>query len=239
MRMATLRNLISGVLYPRSATCIGCGCMRVDVLPWQLCSACAAALVRPEGPYCPTCGKPGWAFECPECAIRKPDALDGRLHAYTYSDTARRLIRALKYDNVVPAATALASGMAEAIPAHMQFDALVPVPLHKKRESVRGFNQARALCEALSLVTHIPVIQPLIRSRKTDTQTRLSREERASNVSGAFEATYDLSCKSILLVDDVCTTGATAIACANALKAQGAHTVILLTAARADEQSDD
>lgn len=147
------------------------------------------------------------------------------------------MVRALKYGSVSSAAAVLADGMEKAVPPG-RFDVQVPVPLHSMRERQRGFNQARLLSESLSRLTGIPTVDALIRIRATQTQTRLSREDRAENVLGAFQLRMPVEGLSILLVDDVLTTGATAVSCAEALKEAGARGVWLITAALANAGLD-
>ena len=235
--MATFSDTIARLLYPENAVCIACGALRVEDTARHLCSECADALIPLSPPFCPRCGASGWAMECPDCTARPQDALDQRISAYAYRDTAFLLIRALKYTNVECAAEALAPGIAAALPPDA-YDALVPVPLHKRRKTQRGFNQAYALCEALSKHTNLPVLDALTRNKPTKTQTRLSREGRLTNVRGAFSINAEITGRSLLLVDDVLTTGATALACAETLKAAGAVSVTLATAARVSEQED-
>jgi ComF family protein len=112
-------------------------------------------------------------------------------------------------------------------------DLAVPVPLHPNRLRSRGFNQAALLCRA-ALRGILPVRCGLLfRVRDTPAQTELGPGERWSNVQGAFVASPKVKGRSVLLVDDVTTTGATACACAEALVGQGADEVHLLTLARA------
>lgn len=232
--MAAIRDLIARALYPPDAVCIACGRLRVDAPGDGLCARCAGALVPLEGPFCPRCGAPGWQVECMDCAGKPPSALGGMASPFAYEGVAERLVRALKYGRVLPAADALARAMAQSAPEG-PFDAIVPVPLHKRRQRMRGFNQAGALCVALSPLLNLPTLDALRRTRATRTQTRLSAERRQENVQGAFEAIAPVSGLRLLLVDDVLTTGATAAACAEVLKAQGAARVFLLAAARAEE----
>ena len=110
------------------------------------------------------------------------------------------------------------------------FDALVPVPLHPKRLRERGFNQARALCDAVGRLRSLPVVEALWRERYTRTQTRLNADKRISNVRGAFVCRMDVRGMRLVLVDDVRTTGATARNCAETLLRAGAESVTLLTA---------
>jgi len=113
-------------------------------------------------------------------------------------------------------------------------DVLMPVPLHPKRLRERGYNQAALLADEIGRLRDMPVVETaLVRQRDTVTQARAaSAAERRGNVHDAFTSRHDLHNERILLVDDVCTTGATLDACAAALKAAGAGSVYGLTVAR-------
>jgi len=115
------------------------------------------------------------------------------------------------------------------------WDFLVPVPLHPVKQREREFNQAERLARRLSLASRIPLNQKVLkRIQPTRTQTRLSREERAENVRGAFALVdgVDLKGQRLVLIDDVMTTGATTNACARALRQGGAAKVCVWTLAR-------
>jgi ComF family protein len=109
-------------------------------------------------------------------------------------------------------------------------DVAVPVPLHFRKERVRGFNQARALASELEL----PLLDVLRRTRYTPSQTGLSAPKRKANVDGAFvlRRNMDVAGLRVVLVDDVSTTGATMEACAAVLRSAGAADVSAVTAAR-------
>ncbi len=114
-------------------------------------------------------------------------------------------------------------------------DMIIPVPLHKSRRRERSFNQALLLTRYLSRWTGIPLKDKLlIRHRPTPTQAGLSRKQRRRNVSGAFRVVdrTAVNKRSILLVDDVFTTGATMNECARILRKQGAHRIDVMTVAR-------
>ena len=96
-------------------------------------------------------------------------------------------------------------------------DAIVPIPLHPKRQRKRGYNQSQKIAEGISNITKTPIIaDAIIRKIHTNTQTRKNKEERAENVQGIFEVINDKAFenKNILILDDVITTGATCISCA-------------------------
>lgn len=236
--MAAPVDLIRRLLYPPDAVCLSCGALRVDDTR-GLCAACAETLTPLEGPFCPLCGEPGDGQPCLACMLQPAGALDGVRSAYAYEGTARQLIRALKYGSVHSAADALADGIVAAAGDLLPGATLVPVPLHRRRQRMRGFNQAEVLARAIAARSGNAVSCALARDRSTRTQTRFSREERARNVSGAFSALPRAAeGLSFLLVDDVYTTGATAAACAQALKAAGASRVVLLAAAKAFSHRD-
>jgi len=112
---------------------------------------------------------------------------------------------------------------------------IVPVPLHKSRERARGFNQAFELSKPLANMAQIPVLANLLsRVRPTKIQAGLSRRERRMNVAGAFvlSRSKTIEDKTVLLVDDVFTTGATLNECAKILRRNGARRVNVLTLAR-------
>ena len=214
--MAALWTVIRTLLYPEHAGCAGCGAMRVDRTEWGLCEPCAQRLE---------------AMHAPEEGLHGTAVLQEAYCPYPYAGIVKTLVRALKYNSVIPAANALADGMASSLPSGA-YDVLVPVPLYRTRQRQRGFNQAEVLCQALSARTGIPVLDALTRVRHTHTQTHLTREGRAENVRDAFLAEQAVAELSVVLVDDVLTTGATAEDCARALREAGARNVVLLTAAR-------
>jgi ComF family protein len=113
-------------------------------------------------------------------------------------------------------------------------DALVPVPLHRARERQRGYNQSRLLAREMSASLDWPVVEALARLRNTPAQVGLNRAQRLANVRDAFCVTdASVAGRRVLLIDDVCTTGATLGACSQALRRAGARSVWALTLARA------
>jgi len=167
--------------------------------------------------------------------------LNGFDGAYTfgaYEGALRRLIHLFKYDGIRTLAGPLAEFMLAALPRQERFDAIVPMPLHWRRRWQRGFNQAKLLAEAVSRRTGIPVLEAARRRRATPPQAGLSHAERRRNVAGAFTVRprVRLEGRRLLLIDDVFTTGATAGACAAALKRAGAERVCLLALARTDRR---
>lgn len=192
-----------------------------------LCRRCGASMSR-AGDTCATCRKMKPAFDCARAAT-------------LYLGPAEQLVKQLKYHDHLVLAPVMARLMFLCWQRLLPFESLgavVAVPLHAARLRERGFNQADAIARPLAELFGQPLVAGAVaRIRPTQTQTRLSLAERLDNVKGAFEplpgAEELLRDRSIVLVDDVCTTGATGSACAAALKAAGAARVVLLTFTRA------
>ena len=128
--------------------------------------------------------------------------------------------------------------MAIALPREEQFDLIVPMPLHWLRRWQRRYNQAGLLAREISRRWNVPVKNAAKRRRATAPQAGLTNSKRRLNVSGAFSAKGRLDGLHVLLVDDVLTTGATAAACARALKPRRGHErVTVLALARTDRRS--
>lgn len=155
-----------------------------------------------------------------------------------YEDELRKLIHLFKYGRVQTLSAPLGRLLAQALPREQTFDVIVPMPLHWRKRWQRGFNQAELLAREIGRRTHTPVRSALRRVRSTVSQAGLTSAKRRANVSGAFRAKRrsPLDGQSVLLIDDVMTTGATAASCARALKRAGARQVTLLTLARVDRR---
>jgi ComF family protein len=168
-------------------------------------------------------------------AIAEPPPWEGSRAAVAFNDTSAHLIHLLKYRDTHEAGIAMARMMALAGRAQLsEADLLIPVPLHRFRLWQRRFNQSAILCQHLSRQSGKPVSSDvLVRTKRTRQQVGLTADERRRNVRKAFsiglEEQRSVEGKVILLVDDVRTTGATAAACAEVLKAAGAAKVLLLT----------
>lgn len=212
--------------------CVVCG--RLET--W-LCVTCAQQLPLAQGSFCSRCGRP-WADGtlCPTCQTTPLQVAPIR-SAFLFEGPIRDAIHALKYRGGREVARTLGARMAQAWQtAPLESDLLVPVPLYPDREVRRGYNQAALLATALGQQLHLPVApRALQRLRNTPSQTRLNRQARRENVSGAFAATpgVQLAGRHVTVVDDVATTGATLDACAIALLSQGARAVSAFTLARA------
>ena len=159
----------------------------------------------------------------------------------TYEGPLRELIHLFKYGRMKPLGRNLGAYLASALPRDERFDLVVAMPLHWRREWQRGFNQSRLLAIEIARRCGIKVINAVRRTRATASQAGLSHAGRRKNVSGAFRARKrrGMQGRRVLLIDDVMTTGATASACARALKRAGAKSVTLLTLARVDRRFAD
>jgi len=171
-------------------------------------------------------------------AIADPPAYGRARAAVRYDDIARDLVHRLKYGDRLDLATSMGRWMARAGRELLnETDALVPVPLHWRRLWGRRFNQAAVLAKAAASDSGLPILTgALKRKRATPQQVGLSRTARAANVQGAFTVTQHgkaaIYGKTILLVDDVLTSGATVDACTRALLRAGARNVDVLVFAR-------
>jgi len=217
----------------------------------MLCDACRISFEPVGAPLCPCCGvmfagRGGADHLCGQCATAGHCFATARA-AGCYQGALRDMIHHLKYGGRVRLARPLGLLMYAVFektwaPGHI--DTVVPVPLHPRRFRRRGFNQAWLLLRHWPSFSDTPGEHPgqlrfqkaaLVRQRSTQPQTGLGRQERLSNLRGAFALAPGTTVhgRTVLLVDDVMTTGATVDECARVLKAAGARRVDVLTVARA------
>jgi ComF family protein len=216
------------------ASCHGCG----DPLPPRtdhaVCVRCRLRLRRAPAPRCPRCDHPArWALgRCPGCEPL-PDLVRHVRCAVLHRPPADALVRALKYDGWQDLASFMAGRMLPLVPEGSA--GLVPVASPPRRERRRGFNPARTIARALSNRSGVPVVEAIRRPREARRQVGLSPDERVANLRNAFvpSARFPGIRGTLVLVDDVLTTGATAAAAATALGVAGACRVDVLTFARA------
>lgn len=186
-------------------------------------------------PLCQRCGATSKEGNLCHSCINYPLTIDGIRSVFLFQGTVRQAILYLKYRHLKTVAAPLSQLLAEYLGSHpLKGEVIIPVPLHPKRLRERGYNQASLLAKELSKLLGLPVGEDtLIRVKDSLPQARArSALERRRNVQGAFTCHQGLGGRQILLVDDVCTTGATLDACAQALKSAGAASVWGLTAAR-------
>jgi ComF family protein len=219
-----------------------CAACREPVEDSGLCAACWAKLSFIAPPYCERLGipfayDPGPGVLSME-AIADPPAYQRARAAVRYDDIARKLVHAFKYGDRLDLAPTMGLWMANAGRQLLnEADAIVPVPLHWRRQWLRRFNQSALLAEVLSKASGVPVAHlALKRAKATPQQVGLSQSARALNVQGAFRVPPDskiaVADRRLILVDDVLTSGATVDACARALLRAGAAQVDVLVFAR-------
>ncbi len=217
-------------------------CRAVTDEPGTLCAACWRTMQFLAPPFCACCGfpfeyEPGGDALCGACSRRSP-AFDRARAVLRYDDSSRGLILGFKHADKTHAAPAFGRWMARAGAGLLAEESIiVPVPLHWTRLFHRRYNQAALLALALARVARMPAAPDLlIRRRATPSQGRLGAAARRRNVAGAFVVRPRrrslIDGKRVLLVDDVLTTGATADACARALKRGGARAVDVLVLGR-------
>ena len=231
------RGALRTLFFP--SHCAHCGVATYD--DRDFCDTCIQVIERVRAPACDICSQPYQGeierFECPNCADER-FSFEFAVCVVRSRGPVRELLHRRKYGREIWSARVLAElmreGLADPRLAGRDFDALVPVPLHALRLREREFNQATMLAGHLSKITRIPVANALKRVRFTGTQTRLDRRHRMQNLRNAFapHKNADVKDKSLLLVDDVLTTGSTLDACASVLLEHGAASVCALTVAR-------
>jgi competence protein ComFC len=200
------------------------------------CRGCQASITRIVSSICPHCGEPTQNnLACQRCR-ENPPAYRALRSCAEFGGPLREALHRLKYQRDLGLGEALGRLLVEQIGTMgWKVDLIVPIPLGRKRMKERGYNQADLLARPLALATGSQYSTRAVRrERETVTQVGLGVRERLENVSGAFLAEKQLvSDRTVLVVDDVATTGATISACASALTAAGASGVYGLTLARA------
>jgi ComF family protein len=238
--LATGAEAFLDFLYP--PVCLGCGGF-LDREEKSVCRACLERLERIREPICRKCGRQlkrrsGQPLNCPDC----------RSYSYTfdicrslavYTGLTETLIHHLKYRGKRSLAPVLGKLMAERLSGLKRYEAvdlIVPVPLHGKRLKDRGYNQSALLAETVGAELGKPVDDGgLARTRNNKPQVDLDGAARWANVAGSFTVGpgRDFRDKTVLVIDDVMTSGATVQGCAAVLLAAGADTVLAFTLARA------
>jgi ComF family protein len=225
--ISSLSRFGADLLFPPQ--CISC--KRIGAL---FCPQCAQMVQRVPATICQQCGRirPHVVDFCADCVATPAFPLVMVRAAALYTEPMSSAIQNFKYNRRKELALPLSRYMVAVFQQSpwrelkRSIDSCLPVPIHERRQSERGYNQSALLASAFAAQVGLSLREDLVvRSRETQSQTRLSAGERRHNVEDAFTASPKVAGKHLLLIDDVLTTGATLAACATALKNAGATVV--------------
>jgi ComF family protein len=216
------------LLFP--PVCGGC-----EKTGFRWCGECQQRVQVLSGTVCDVCGLPQNASGvCDACRADRP-----RFHALrawaVFEDPLRSVLHRLKYRRDVALGDAIAAHMVQYVTdLCWDIDMIIPIPLGRKRMKQRGYNQVGMIARPLALALDVQFAPKVLARRKeTRSQVGLSKQERRENVHGAFQAGTGVKGKTVLVLDDVSTTGSTLSSGAEALFSSGAKDVYALTVARA------
>ena len=221
------------LVYPPLCCCCG-------KLGYEICPTCFSEIsLLPITQICQRCGDT--IFEPDPCDLCKsdPPSFDQQRSWGYYTGNLQRVIQMIKYNRAIGLVEYLQASLIHYIQVWgITFDLIIPVPLGKKRQKKRGFNQSEQIAKPIASRLGIPFsVDAIKRIRETPSQVGLTIKERQENVRGAFDAFQEVCAeKDILLVDDISTTGATLNACSKALKAAGAAHVFCFTVAKTNKE---
>jgi ComF family protein len=229
---APLRRVLDGALdlvFP--PRCVSC-----DSFGSFICARCSAEMVPADGSRCLSCWMPvDAAHPCRRCRTHRL-ALREIRSAFVYEAAARDAVLALKFRGLSAVAPLMARSMAACLTDwDPPVESIISVPLSGHRRRLRGYNQSELLAKELSRLTGLPLARrALLRRGSTTPQVHLAGDARLRNVVGAFAPGKLAPEGSVLLIDDVITTGATLDACARVLLSAGVNAIYALTFARED-----
>jgi ComF family protein len=232
------------LIYPPALYCVCCGKIIDETRTYRLCNDCMDNIKWIDGRTCMKCGRqlgtsnPGTVcFNCRE----HPHSFDRGFTCTEYGTHERAMVFAMKYDGRPDISVVIGEMLADRMLAefgedelHGMYDMILPVPVHPTKKSLRGYNQAALIAEEFSRRTGFTADDDvLIRTRETHIMRSLGPEQRRENIRGAFSIRPrrlpEIAGKSILLIDDIYTTGATIDELAVVLRDEGAACVDFLT----------
>lgn len=211
------------LFFPSRCAC----CNRLLKRDEQICAECNAGIERIKK-ICTVCGCEKDACECHQRVFR----FSGAVAPFNYGRYSKAAVYNYKFHNNIEIADFLADNMAESVRhsfGDIVFDAVTSVPMHPLKRFKNGYNQSEVLSKKIASRLSLPYSNCLKKVKKNNTQHRLPLKERAGNVKGAFTA-ENISAKTVLLVDDIKTTGATLDECTKELLFAGAEKVYCVTA---------
>ncbi len=240
-RLSAWGKLGALLLFPSS--CEVCQALLVNPGEKVICRNCLDGMRMEQPPFCLCCGRffsgSGESHFCAACLGRRPPFVRHR-SAARYEGMVKDIILAYKYRGFEILARSLGDFIIRTVGGEEDLwsglEAIIPVPLHPAKERKRGFNQARLLARRLAQRTDIPLLNGrLVKVRPTPAQTSLEAHERETNLRGVFRVRKPagVAGKTVLLVDDVCTTGTTLRECSRALRKAGVKEVRAVTIAHA------
>ncbi len=228
------------LIYPEKNTCFICETYDESIGDKYICMDCEKRIKRLVPPLCSKCSKPidynSSADLCREC-IDTERHFETAKSPYAYEGLIKKVIYSYKYYNKPYFYKFFGNSLVSYMQSndYTDFDYIVSVPLHSSKMRKRGYNQSELLAKHIAARLSIPYADVLKRTKKTIKQSGQSRQERRKNLANAFAvkgSAEKIIHSSVLLVDDIYTTGATVEACSKALVKYGAGKVFVLTIAR-------
>ena len=238
-------SAVASLIYPPDIYCLACGRPIDPGHVYSLCEDCLNEITWANRKTCRICGKPleNWypAELCSECLV-SPGCFERGITCFLYRGGARAMIKDLKYHGKTYNARIFGRILADRILYEdLDFDICVPVPMFRKKETARGYNQAALIAQYTAENLRKPYApRTLTRIRQTAPMNSLSYAERKKNIYGAFTVSEDqkqwIRNQTVLLVDDIYTTGSTMNECSHELLNAGAAHVYIATMASGRNQ---
>ncbi len=228
------------ILYPEKNTCFICDKYDKEIKDKYICCNCNKKLERLTGNLCKKCSKPinnDTTHLCNECK-KDTKFFETVKSPLKYTGLVKKSIYDFKYYDKTYYYKLFGSILLDYMVNnnYMDFDLIIPIPLHKSKLRSRGYNQSELIAKFLSVKTNIKYSNCVKRIKKTNVQNQLSKIKRRQNIKNAFLLTnlHIINNKRILLIDDIYTTGSTINECSKLLIENGAHSVYGLTIARGE-----
>ena len=230
-------NWLSELLFPENYTCELCG--KEIFNGGRLCADCEETVTFNDKQTCPVCGRKTKTDSlCLECKALAPK-FKKAVSAIVYKDGGAKLVYKFKHGNAY-LKDYFANLLKDKCAEFAKADGICFVPMMKKDVRKRGYNQAELLAKSLSEKLNVPLLKyAIVKTKRTAQQKSLTKAERENNLKGCFHADKEIvKGKTIILVDDVMTTGATAEAVCTELKKRGANEIYFVTAASVEYKTE-